>query len=85
MIKIADLSKKSSPQDLTESEAKNIVGGLYATNESTQSVIDAVTQAARNMAEISAASTTTNVLIGTSTAKINVGKRFSEGLSSRGR
>jgi hypothetical protein len=82
MIKIADLNKKSSPQDLTESEAKNIVGGLDRT---TQSAIDAMNQAASNMAEISAASTTTNVSIGTSTATMNISKLFSEGLSSRGR
>jgi hypothetical protein len=82
MIKITDLNKKSLPQDLTESEAKNVVGGL---DWSTQLAIDAMNQAANNMTAISAAATTTNVSMGTSTATMNVGKRFSEGLSSVGR
>jgi hypothetical protein len=84
MIKIADLNKKFSLQNLTEAEAKNIVGGLDTTG-STQAAIDAVNQAASNMAAIAAAATTTNLQIGLSTAVRNIGKHFSVGLSSVGR
>jgi hypothetical protein len=53
--------------------------------QGTADAIASMNQAADNMAQISAASTTTNVSIGTSTATMNVGKKFSEGLSAVGR
>jgi hypothetical protein len=56
-----------------------------ASTSATTTAIAAMNEVASNMAQISAASTTTNVSIGTSTATMNVGKKFSEGLSAVGR
>ncbi len=74
--------------DIADEDAQKIVGGVgnsYAASSATTTAIEAMNEAASNMAQISAASTTTNVSIGTSTATMNVGKRFSEGLSTVGR
>jgi hypothetical protein len=54
-------------------------------SEATTKAQAAMTDAAANMMAISETSTVTNVSIGTSTATMNVGKKFSEGLTAVGR